>query len=152
VVGAGPEEPALHRRIGALGLEAAVIMAGYAADPAEVVASFDIAVYPSLSSEGMGRVVFEYMAAGRPIVATRIGLAGEALEDGRTAWLVEPGDAEGLASAVESALASPAQAARAARACRRLVETEYSGTVLAQRLEALYRDALDRALVPSPAP
>jgi glycosyltransferase involved in cell wall biosynthesis len=50
--------------------------------------------------------IFEYMAVGRPIVASRLEQIGEILEDGRTARLVEPGDPDDLAAAVAGVLAS----------------------------------------------
>jgi glycosyltransferase involved in cell wall biosynthesis len=65
---------------------------------------------------------FEYMAAERPIVATRFPALSEVLVDGRNAILVEPDSAEALRAGIEAALADPARAARLARAAREEVE------------------------------
>jgi glycosyltransferase involved in cell wall biosynthesis len=115
---------------------------GFVREPELAVAAFDVAVYPSLSSEGMGRVVFEYMAAGRPIVATRIGLAAEVLRDGETAWLVDADDPGALAAAIVGALTQPARGRQQSQACRRLVETSYSGAVVTGAIERLYVQSL----------
>jgi glycosyltransferase involved in cell wall biosynthesis len=138
LVGGGRQAEALRALIDDLGLRPAVTMTGAVDDPERAVAAFDVAVYPSRWSEGMGRVVFEYMAAGRPIVASRVGLAAEVLDDGETARLVAPGDAEALARAIGAFVDDPARARAAGRACRDLVVRRHGGAVVAEHLEALY--------------
>lgn len=145
LVGDGPAGESIRRHIVELGLEKTVLVVGFVREPELAVAAFDVAVYPSLSSEGMGRVVFEYMAAGRPIVATRIGLAAEVLRDGETAWLVAADDPGALAAAIDGALTQPARGRQQSQACRRLVETSYSGAVVTGAIERLYVQSLDRA-------
>jgi glycosyltransferase involved in cell wall biosynthesis len=63
-------------------------------------------VLPS-RSEGMGRVILEAFARGRPVVATRAGGIPELVEEGLTGLLVEPGDAAALAAAIVRALEDP---------------------------------------------
>jgi glycosyltransferase involved in cell wall biosynthesis len=65
---------------------------------------------------------FEYMAAARPIVATRFPALSEVLVDDRNAILVEPDSAPALREGILAALADPARAARLAAAARREVE------------------------------
>ncbi|MFQ5520912.1 MAG: glycosyltransferase family 4 protein, partial [Candidatus Methylomirabilia bacterium] len=102
LVGDGPRASDIRRLAGELGVERVATMVGFHPEPERALAAFDVAVYPSLSSEGMGRVVFEYMAMGRPIVASAVGLAKEVLKDGETALLVPPGQPEPLARAIET--------------------------------------------------
>ena len=52
--------------------------------------------------EGFGIVLVEAAAAGKPVVATRVGGIPDAVEDGKTGFLIEPGDYEGLSDAVIS--------------------------------------------------
>jgi glycosyltransferase involved in cell wall biosynthesis len=66
--------------------------------------------------------LFEYMALGRPIVASRLGQMAELLTDGRTARLVTPGDAQELAAAILAVLRSPDRGQAMADAARREVE------------------------------
>jgi glycosyltransferase involved in cell wall biosynthesis len=66
--------------------------------------------------------LFEYLAIGRPIVASRLEQLGEVLEDGVTARLVEPGDERQLALAIEQVLASPDRGQALGLAARREAE------------------------------
>lgn len=143
LAGDGPERPAIRAEVERLALTGAVVLAGYVPEPEQAVAAFDVAVYPSLSSEGMGRVVFEYLATGRPIVASRVGVAAEVLKPGESAVLVPPGDPDSLADAILGLLEDRDAAAALGRAGRRLVEAHYSGAVVAAAVERLYAQALD---------
>jgi glycosyltransferase involved in cell wall biosynthesis len=86
----------------------------------------------------MSRVVFEYLAAARPLVASRVGVVPEVLGDDEHALLVPAGDAAALAAAIARLVADPAQAARLGLAGRRLVEERYSGARVAAELERHY--------------
>ena len=77
------------------------------------------------------------MAHGRPVVATPVGGLADALEDGVTGVLVEPGDPAGLANAVRRALANRAAMSAAARAAAE----RFGADGYADRVEALIRPA-----------
>ncbi len=145
IVGAGRHAAAIRRAAGAAGLGTRVVMTGFVERPEEAVAAFDVAVYASDTSEGMGRVLFEYMAAGRPIAATRVGLVPEVLADGQTALIVPPRDAGALAAAIARLLEDRDLAARLGEACRRLVEARYSAARVAAEVEAVYTACRTRA-------
>ncbi|MGH7344594.1 MAG: glycosyltransferase, partial [Candidatus Rokuibacteriota bacterium] len=91
-----------------------------------------------LESDGMSRVIFEYLAAGRPLIAARAGVVPEVLTDGEHAALVPAGDAQALAEALERLVGDPAAASRLGEAGRRLVEARYSGARVAAALEERY--------------
>jgi glycosyltransferase involved in cell wall biosynthesis len=78
-----------------------VVFAGFVDPVADVYAAADVVVNASRVSEGLGMVALEALAAGRPVVATRVGAVTEVLRDGREALLVEPDDAAALARAIE---------------------------------------------------
>jgi glycosyltransferase involved in cell wall biosynthesis len=99
LVGQGPEEVALKRQCAALGLEGAVIFAGFQRRPQAYVATFDVAVVPSLE-EAFGLVAVEALSLGVPVVASRVGGLADVVEDGRTGLLVEAADPDGIATAV----------------------------------------------------
>jgi glycosyltransferase involved in cell wall biosynthesis len=80
--------------------------------------------------------IFEYMALGRPIVASRLEQLDEILDDGRTARLVTPGDAEELAGAIEQVLASPDRGQALGRAALEEARREHTW---AQRAESVLR-------------
>lgn len=137
-VGRGTMEVRLRSAIARAGLADRVLLAGFAADLPAVMAALDVGLYVPLESEGMSRVVFEYLAAARPLVAARVGAAAEVLSDGVDAVLVPAGDASALAEALTRVCADPALRERVAAAGRRLVVERYSGARVAEALEAHY--------------
>lgn len=137
-VGRGGMEPAIRQAIARAGLADRVTLAGFVRDAPAAMAALDIALYVPLESDGMSRVVFEYLAAGRPLVAARVGVAAEVLVDGEHAVLVPAGDADALAEALGPLLHDPARRARLGEAGRRLVAERYSGARVAAALESHY--------------
>jgi glycosyltransferase involved in cell wall biosynthesis len=141
-VGQGPLEGPIRAAIRAAGLEGRFAVVGWADDLPATMAALDLGLYTPLESDGMSRVVFEYLAAGRPLIAARVGVVPEVLTDGEHALLVPAGDAEALAGALRRGLTDPELRERLGRAGRRLIEERYSGERLAAALEALYERLL----------
>ena len=106
LVGEGPERAAILADLARRNLTQAVVATG-AIDPADVpglLASIDIAVapYPDLPGFYFSPLkVYEYMAAGVPVVACRVGSLPSIIEDRRTGLLAPPGDAHRLAAQLE---------------------------------------------------
>jgi glycosyltransferase involved in cell wall biosynthesis len=127
IVGDGPEHEALERDIASRGLGARAQLAG-AVSPELVpglLASVDVAVapYPRLAHLYVSPLkLYEYMAAGLPIVASRIGQIEEAIEHGVTGILVPPGDAVALARAICELERDAAARARLGQAARQAVQ------------------------------
>src|SRR5262249_27782828 len=99
-------------------------------------------VVPS-RAESMPYVVLEAIAAGLPIVATRVGGVPEIFGP-RAGELVPPGDAAALALAIDRMLANPAQAAHDARAGREWLGPRFHIDVMQEQVEKLYRTILER--------
>jgi glycosyltransferase involved in cell wall biosynthesis len=99
---------------------------------------FDIFVLPSLN-EGMGRVLVEAMAAGKPVVASRVGGIPDLVHDGETGYLVPPADAKALSDAILKLLKNPDQAKlmgqRGKECCR-----QFSLEAMIAKLDNLYSD------------
>jgi glycosyltransferase involved in cell wall biosynthesis len=137
VAGQGEQRPELERLIGELGLPDRLTLQGPVADVPAFLSTLDIAVLPS-HAEGMSNAVLEYMAAGRPVVATDVGANRQLLGDGKFGMLVPPGDPAALAAAIGGLLADPATANRLAVAGRRHVQEHYSRDAMRRRFEAFY--------------
>lgn len=117
-VGDGPLRPLMERRAAALVRGGAVAFLGLRSDVPEILKLSDVAVLPSLN-EGMGRAAVEALAAGRPVVASRVSGIQDIVVDGETGFLVPPADPRALADAVVRVLVTSglaqAMGARAAQ-------------------------------------
>ena len=137
-IGRGSSEAAIRQAIAEAGLESRITVTGFTPDLPAAIAALDVALYAALESDGMSRVVFEYLAMAKPVVATRVGVVPEALEDGRTALLVPAAGAGPLAESLGRLLDDAALRARLGTAAGELARTRLSGAVVARRLAALY--------------
>ena len=140
--GKGPFQAATRQAVDAAGLSDHASFLGFVEDTAGVLAALDVALYPPLESDGMSRSLFEYLAAGRAVVASRVGVAAEVLTDGRDALLVPGGDAPELASAMGRLLDHPALRAELGKAAGLLAHARLTGARVAERLVDRYRGLL----------
>jgi glycosyltransferase involved in cell wall biosynthesis len=138
-VGSGPIEAIVRERVSRAGLTDRVSFLGFVDDPARLVRSLDIALYPPLESDGMSRVLFECMASGRAVIASRVGAAAEVLSDGETALLVPGGDAPELARALERLLGDAALRRGLGQRAAALAHERYTSARVAERLVAHYQ-------------
>jgi len=140
IVGDGPLGEELRALAAELGLAGDVVFAG--AMPEEELAACyglcEVFAMPSVPvrgelAEGLGLAFLEAAAAGRPSVGTRFGGIPDAVEDGETGLLVEPGDAEALAEALARLLTDPEEARRMGEAARERVEAQFTWARVAER-------------------
>ena len=152
VVGDGPLRRALEREARRLGLERLVEFTGWRRDLCDVYASLDGVCLTSWN-EGTPVALIEAMAAGRPVVATDVGGVRDLLEDEERASepiapgrfrvaergiLVRPGDAAGLAAALEAVSADAPLRRRLGEAGRTYVLARHGDDRLIERMTALY--------------
>ncbi|HVM38989.1 MAG TPA: glycosyltransferase [Sphingomicrobium sp.] len=137
MIGEGGAKAELEALARALGVEGAVIMAGFRGDVPAVMRQIDICVQPSLQ-EAFGIVLLEAMAAARPVVATGVEGIPEIVVDGTTGLLVPPRDPEALAKAI-CALLQDGEARRAmGSAGRSRVEQRFDIRTTVRAYEELY--------------
>ena len=149
LIGQGPFVPKVRAQVEASGLGDRISTLGFVDDLPATMAVLDVALYSALESDGMSRVLFEYLAAGVPVVASRVGVVPEILEDGRTALLVPPGEPEPLADAIARLLDDPGRRREIGAAGAALVRARYSGARLAEQLTALYLSLAVASVQPS---
>ncbi|HEU5051307.1 MAG TPA: glycosyltransferase [Gemmatimonadales bacterium] len=137
VVGSGPEREALGRLAAELGIANAVVFAGAHPNRPNLHHAFDVSVLCS-KSEGFPNSVVEAMAAGRPVVATRVGGTPDAVLDEATGLLVPPSDPDALAGALGRLLAEPALAIRLGEQGRASARERFGESAVLGRLDALY--------------
>lgn len=124
-----------------LGISGAVSFMGTRSDVPEILSALDVFVLPSLW-EGLGLAAAEAMAAGVPVVGTRVpGLRGLIIPD-KTGLMVEPADWAALAKAILAILETPSKARSLAAEARQYVDRNYSIEAHVRRLETLYEEVL----------
>jgi glycosyltransferase involved in cell wall biosynthesis len=143
-IGEGPLREAIREAIRRSSLDAQVTLVGFVPDLPTAMAALDVALYAPLESDGMSRVVFESLALGLSVVASRVGVIPEILADGRDALLVPAGDPGMLARAIRRLLEEPELRASLGAAGRQLVAERFSGVRVAARLAELYARVVDR--------
>lgn len=141
VVGDGPLRDELSDRIAALNLSPVFKLLGFRPDAAAVIGGLDVLAVPSLT-EGTPLTVLEAMAAGTPLVATRVGGIPDQVRHGCEALLVEPGDAAGLAQAIAALLSDPPLATRLSDVARHRLRERFRPEVMLSRVLACYGAAL----------
>ncbi|MFN7983335.1 MAG: glycosyltransferase [Vicinamibacterales bacterium] len=140
IVGDGQSRPELEQLTRSLGLDEAVTFHGATTDPRPFLALGAVFLQSSIS-EGISLTLLEAMAAGLPIVATRVGGNGEVVEVGETGFLVSPQDAPALAAATLQILGNPTQAAAMSRAARQRAERLFDIDRMVAEYESLYEEA-----------
>ncbi|MCA0319480.1 MAG: glycosyltransferase [Proteobacteria bacterium] len=150
LVGDGARMAAVQAATTRHGLQGSVVTAGLVpqeAGPAHL-ACFDIAVAPTVANPdgsaffGSPTKLFEYLAMGRPVVASAIGQVTDIVSDGETGLLVPPGDADALARALARLAGDPALRETLGTAARAEALARHGHEARAAALLA----ALDRAL------
>lgn len=135
---------------GRLGLSGHLHFTGFRDDVPALLAEADLSVLPSLS-EGLSNTLLESMAAGMPVVATRVGGTPEAIDDGVHGLLVPPQDADALAAAMAAVLTDEVLARRLGARARERVANRYSFDQMARETGSLYERVLDEKIsIPRP--
>lgn len=147
VVGDGPMRQAWERLTAALKLGSRVEFVGEVPD-ADLLGYYtdaDLFVLPAnVRAEAFGTVLLEAMAMGLPVVSTELGTGTSWVnQDGVTGRVVPANDPQALAGAIQALLTDTACRQRMAAAARERVETEFSMTVMVQRVEAVYEKVLN---------
>ena len=138
----GEEEIKLKEQVERAGLADKVRFLGWRPDVDEIMGCFDIFVLPSLN-EGMGRVLVEAMAAGLPIVASRVGGIPDLVKHGENGLLVPPADTSALEKAISSLLHDGARRKRMGKAGKKMCGP-YSAEAMVEQIDVLYTELLEK--------
>lgn len=141
VAGAGPEEENLRRLARELGLNRNVTFASNLYDFSAALAAMDIFCLPSLR-QGLGTIMLEAMALGRPVIATGVGGIYSVVRNNETGLVVPPSDSGSLAERILELLNDPARARTIGEAGRMLVREEFGVERMVAQTADLYREVL----------
>jgi hypothetical protein len=151
IVGEGPDRARLVTLSKELDLEDRVVFVGKQRDVAPYFALADVVAIPSLY-EPFGIVAAEAMAAGRPVVASRVGGLRDTIEDGVCGRLVPPREPEALAQAIVDMLRNPEFGQQLGLAGRERILTQYTEELMARRVDATLRNLLAAQAASAAAP
>jgi glycosyltransferase involved in cell wall biosynthesis len=144
MVGDGPDRGEVERRAHELGIMRDTLFLGYQEDVAPFYAAFDAMVLAS-GNEGTPVSAIEALAAGRPVVATRVGGVPDVVRDGEDGFLVETGAVDDIAEALGRLAADPSLRRRLGETGRARVLPRYSVGRLIDDIDRLYRSLLQSA-------
>jgi glycosyltransferase involved in cell wall biosynthesis len=153
LVGDGPELGTTRRIVYDAGLAERVTLAGQVLpgdvpgylDACDILVSPHVPLHDGVEFFGSPTKLFEYMAAGKAIVASRLGQIGDVLEHGVTAWLVDPGDASGLAHALRALSEAPEIRRELGAKARRQAVTSHSWQLNVSRVIEAYASLAEGA-------
>jgi glycosyltransferase involved in cell wall biosynthesis len=123
-----------------LGLSESVLFMGQRSDIPSLLAASDLFVLPS-HEEGFSNVILEAMAAGLPVVATKVGGNSEAVLDGATGWLVPPRSPTAMAKRIVDLLSDPGRAKSWGVEGRERVKSHFTIEQMVEKHLALYAGA-----------
>jgi len=142
IVGIGPQMESLQARVRRLGLADRIRFTGHRRDIPEILDASDLLVVCSLS-EGLSVAILEAMAAGRAVVATRVGGTPEIVIHDETGLIIEPRDRDALADAILYMAGNPAKRSAMAQRARELAFEKWSVERMVRRFEDVYRDLIE---------
>ena len=144
LVGKGETRGRLERLVVDLGLTQHVTFTGYRdRDLPSVLAAADCFALMAAGSDDSCRAALEAMAAGRPVVARRVGALPETVAHGETGLLVDGDTPGGVAAALRAIVGDPDRARAMGAAGRRRAEQEFTRERSVETVEAAYREVLD---------
>jgi len=139
-VGKGDLEGELRQEASRMGASEKVRFLGWRDDIHEILPVLDIFVLPSLN-EGMGRVLVEAMAAGRPLVASNVGGIPDLIYQGENGFLVPPADPKALARELFFLISNPGKRREMGERGRRMA-VRFGTDSMVQKIDQLYLDVL----------
>jgi glycosyltransferase involved in cell wall biosynthesis len=141
VTGEGEEENNLKKLVKSLDLTNKVIFAGLSSDIEGILPIAELFILPSLW-EGLPNVLLEAMAAGKPVVATKVGGIPEIVVHGETGILIPPRDTDALAIAIIDLLQNKLKAKNMGEAGRIRAGKRFSIYKMIEKTENLYQELL----------
>jgi len=138
--GDGYLRPDLKKKALNFGLKENIIFLGWRDDGAKILSLYDVFILPSLN-EGMGRVLVEAMALGKPIVASRIGGIPDLVTHGKNGFLVPPKDPEELAKYIQILIEDREKREKMGLSGKKIA-MHFSAENMVEKIEKLYKELL----------
>jgi len=147
LVGSGERESIIRKSVREYGLEQEILFSGRVAYGQVVyyINACDITVAPFTKERIASPLkLFEYLACGRPVIASRVDGIKEVIEEGKCGYLFEPGDAEELAKRIIQSYQERDALQEMGLRGRRLVENKYSWRMTAKRIVKVLNEIIEK--------
>jgi glycosyltransferase involved in cell wall biosynthesis len=141
LVGDGPMRAQVEAALLSEGISERTLLTGLRRDAAHMLAAMDVFVLTSLW-EGLPRVIPQAMLMGLPVVANRADGTVEAITDGRTGFLCDPGDIDQMCERISDLIEHPEDRLSMGRLGREYARREYDLRQMISQIEALYTELL----------
>lgn len=138
IVGDGPHKAELLKLAQTLGISEVVHFADEVEDVASSLQEADVFALASMS-EGRPTSIMEAMAAGLPVVATRVGAVESLVNHGATGFLVEPGDVDGFAQALKKMIQDAPLRRKLGATAREVAVSQFNVEGMAKEYARIYR-------------
>lgn len=138
LAGEGEQTESLRQLAAELGIDQATFFIGRCSRVSDLLSISDVCVLSSKGVEGFSNSILEYMAAARPVVATDVGGAREAIVEAETGYVVQPEDFETMAQRIISLLQEPERARAMGAQGRKRVQEQFSCEAQLRRVEDVY--------------
>ena len=125
-----------------LGVSDRLISIGRCDNIPAVLNSIDVGIITSLGSEANSRATLEYMACGKPVVVTNVGVLPELVLKGINGFVVEKGNAENLAEALKKLVLNKDLCKEMGEASRQRIEENFTLEQFGRKMEAVYNKVL----------
>jgi glycosyltransferase involved in cell wall biosynthesis len=147
LVGSGERESIIRKSVREYGLEQEILFSGRVTYGQVVyyINACDITVAPFTKERIASPLkLFEYLACGRPVIASRVDGVKEVIEEGKCGYLFEPGDAEELAKRIIQSYQERDTLQEMGVRGRRLVESKYSWRMTAKRIVKVLNEIIEK--------
>ncbi len=141
LIGDGQDRPLAIETAATLGVERDVIFLGKQDDVESLLGIADLFLLPS-QDEAFGLAALEAQSCGVPVIASAVGGLPEVVEDGKTGFLLSPGDVEGMARAALSLLTDPTRHAEFREAARQRAVSQFDTSLIVPQYEAYLQAVL----------
>jgi glycosyltransferase involved in cell wall biosynthesis len=143
-LGQGDQRDALEAHAQKLGIADHVHFLGARGDVGAILERAHLGLISSVTTETLSIAVLEYMRAGLPVVSTRLGSLEDQVLDGKTGFLVPPGDDQALAKAIMKMLENPGLRSQFGAAGKALQQQEFTSAKMGEGYLELFQKSLSR--------
>jgi len=138
LVGRGEKLKQLKERVEALELKDCVVFVTNCNSPESIIKACDIGVLLSPEGEGLSNVIVEYMALGKPVIASSMGGNVELVSHGKTGFLVSDSSSRQLVNYIKQLINSPKLASKIGLAGREAITNNFTISRMVAEYEQLY--------------